>query len=536
MDAEWWVVVVIVVFLIIFIIILLVVLSVNRQPPSPQSTNVSQSQNFFNIDVQRNVDDSTQSNLATRKGMAKISARKFSGRVQGRPPRQTSIAAPLVTSQPLVPTVQKNVTPPPASIAGARPLLYFPERSSMDNSMDGGLTGDLFEPRGRNVHMLNLPNRDGAVNSPMDPLPFEHREGSHRIFSVTGNPSNGGSNIDFNALTQGNYGGYGNSLDMPAGGSMFQQNEYSYMGVLDSEFGTQTGNVQDVGTFRELNFGNDLATISPVDQQFTTQIVGERSVELLPSTISPTVPIEPISTIFHGRRELTSIPIGGKSVLMESPSTPILPVEDVSNDSDNDKKVTDVIGYSNAVIYLFQNGDIIREDNARVYVQSNLKIERLEVFAGDIYGIHKRQLYRLNSDDFGTNSWHWYSDDIINSLLGDDASTNIIHISTTFDGKYLWIQTETSGFLLESDSAPKLLSKEVYTRHLRRYYAADKDTFTEVDTVLHKLIAYPSGQRREGVVMGVVDHTNKLHTIAIEDVSKYVSIKIVKWLPYYIDR
>lgn len=565
MDNEWWIVVVVVVVLVILIIILLVVLSVNRQPQTFEETTNNKFFNVSNIHVETNGNNTIQPKRGSQGQMPKVTPKRVGSVRHGRPPRDTSLKVAPVNSPQNSHTFQQHASVAAPSRQISQGAIYLPREpvmyNSMDNSLDGGLSGDLFERRNKNVHVLQQRNSEIIANSPFEPLPFEGQRGNIRYGVVGGRKDNinsameplpfegrnGSNNMDFNVLTQGTYGGYGNNLDVQ-GGETFSSQGYNYAGVLDPV----SGDTQNGSMFREF-VTNDLPPITSVEGAALLSVD-------IRDHIDPSTQLSNVSSpLFPGRRELTSIPIGSSTVLTAAPiqsddvvSPNLLnspkpeAIEEVHTDteytnvdtnSEEDKKVADVIAYSNALIYLFKNGDIIREDNSRIYVTSNRKIEHLEVFGGYIYGLQEQQLYKLDGDTFTTNEWRWKSDDSIDTILEGSARTNVVHVSSTFDGTYLWVQTSLMGFLIMVDGNEyKLVSKEVYPRHLRRYYASDTDHYTEVDITKRKVIAHPSGKSRDGVIAGVMDHTHKLFTISNEDGKRWSAIRIVRWVPYYIDR
>lgn len=188
--------------------------------------------------------------------------------------------------------------------------------------------------------------------------------------------------------------------------------------------------------------------------------------------------------------------------------------------------VIDVTSYSNAVLALMKDGNIIREtDDQRDVVANNIKLKRLESFNGTLYGISvDGRVFSLNNDTFGTRKWMW-------NLTS--FPTGVIHTSATHDGRHFWVQTSTDGLLYDR----KLRVKEnVDMRGKKRVYGGDKDIYVEIDTQNNTATLQPNNETVRNVAGAVITHDNHLKTLKPSQTRLFSDIRLINWTPAYIKR
>lgn len=128
------------------------------------------------------------------------------------------------------------------------------------------------------------------------------------------------------------------------------------------------------------------------------------------------------------------------------------------------REMKDIIIHNNTIIQLFENGVLSTERNPFSGRRQN--ITKIESFCDSVYGLANGVIYRTAS--VSNVSWEEAS----------DSKAKVIHISTTGDGKYLWFQTKTIGYLLDENH-------DVYYKiktTLIRNYGASKEDYIECDS------------------------------------------------------
>lgn len=202
----------------------------------------------------------------------------------------------------------------------------------------------------------------------------------------------------------------------------------------------------------------------------------------------------------------------------ESISSPFLEFDD---HREGKPYVVDITTYSTALIVLLHDGSLIRDNNdVKVKISSNLRMERLEVFGGYIYGISEGILYKLSSDIFKDTKYIW-------SPI-KAAPTGITHISATLDGKRLWLQAKGKGYIYNSSF--ENLSTVDYPSG-RRIYGTDASTYIDIKDD-HGITS--KGESFANITGAVIDYYGHVTTLSREQAQIYSDIRLINWMPYYI--
>ena len=206
--------------------------------------------------------------------------------------------------------------------------------------------------------------------------------------------------------------------------------------------------------------------------------------------------------------------------------------------------VIDVCSYSNATLFLLEDGNIIREiideesdllkrqsddirdekKSLRQRATNNVKLIRITSFDGYLYGVGiDNKLYTLPNSHFLTCNWLWN--------LAEWAPTDIKHISSTHDFSHLWIQTNTLGYLYSNPS--NLVSKTPYM-NLKRVYGRDVQHYIDIDAKNYTATTHPDGTIVYNVYNAALSYYDEVVAIHPADHNEYRGITIVNWRPYYI--
>lgn len=193
--------------------------------------------------------------------------------------------------------------------------------------------------------------------------------------------------------------------------------------------------------------------------------------------------------------------------------------------------VIDACTYSNYNIYLLRSGSIIVEEigdcgsgNSRV-VNSNIVAERIVAYDGTILAVHSGTIYRLQLNSFSTSVWQWERDSLF--------PVNIIDLSVTDDGEWLWIQTKTEGYLFHR----RILTERInYSSMERRIYGADRYHYLELDRELCQGKMYPERTPLTNVCYGRATAEGGWVTVGLDQQRKYERIVMLNWRPYFLRR
>lgn len=190
--------------------------------------------------------------------------------------------------------------------------------------------------------------------------------------------------------------------------------------------------------------------------------------------------------------------------------------------------VIDVCSYSNATVFLLEDGNIIceidKDTKNRYRASNNIPLIRITSFDGYLHAVgtdHK--LYSLPNNYFPTTNWMWN--------VADWAPTDIKHISSTHDSSHLWIQTSSTGLLY---SAPGVISSKTPYSNMKRVYGRDVNHYIDIDPLKFTAKIYPGNTLVHNVYDGALSYYDEVIAIHPSERNEYRGITIVNWRPYYI--
>lgn len=197
---------------------------------------------------------------------------------------------------------------------------------------------------------------------------------------------------------------------------------------------------------------------------------------------------------------------------------------DIIENTTNHSAIVDVCSYSDATVFVLENGNIIYETQTRTRITNNVHIRRIASFQGYLYGIGiDRKLYMLSTDYITKSTWQW--------TWVDWAPLEITHMSCTQNASHLWIQTANHGHLY---NAPSVMISKTEISNMRRIYGRDTEHYIEINDTTHAAIQYPSRTVTYNVLDAGLSYYDDLITIDTNQNREYRSVVIVNWKPYYI--
>lgn len=188
--------------------------------------------------------------------------------------------------------------------------------------------------------------------------------------------------------------------------------------------------------------------------------------------------------------------------------------------------VIDVCSYSNFTAYLLQDYNIICDDDKsrRTRKTNSVQLVRIITFNGYLYGLSKEgKMYFLSNDSIESSNWTW--------TFCNWTISNITHISSTYDGLFVWLQTASTGYLYNSDYN---LVSQTPARDIRRIYGKDVNNYVDLNPNKFTATTYPSGTVSHSVYDCALSYHNELVCVDAVDSKEYNRIVMVNWKPYYI--
>ena len=204
-------------------------------------------------------------------------------------------------------------------------------------------------------------------------------------------------------------------------------------------------------------------------------------------------------------------------------------------------KVIDICTYSTNTVFLLENTDITIENSnndkrendkgseknviKRYKKKNNVKLCKITTFYGYLYGLGENgYLYILQNISFESTDWLWQKIEW--------SVNNIIHISATYNGEYLWTQTDDNiGYLYDK---PNNVMEKLENVYDKRVYGRDEKNYVEINEIKHTAIIRPGNYKIDNIYDAALSYYNELVTINIDEKEKYKKVVIINWKLYYL--
>jgi len=189
-----------------------------------------------------------------------------------------------------------------------------------------------------------------------------------------------------------------------------------------------------------------------------------------------------------------------------------------------DHAIIDGCTHSDHKWWLLANNTIVDEHHHRSrIIEQNIKCKRITSFRGYMYALaHDGSLYTIPNNAITENYWHWNNCNLMNK--------NIVHISTTYDGNNLWIQTKTKGFLYDREM--KICMNMLYENG-KRVYGQTREHYIDIRN--NSARVNPSGKIYSDVLDAMLTCYNDILTIDTMDGKHYRGMVFVDWIVYYLE-
>jgi len=417
----------------------------------------------------------------------------------------------------------------------------------------------LMLNRDRNsiVHISETPKSKPFVDENKGRIKFYRNYNSERVREIQSDPNN-------KTIQESN-----KTLHSTGGNISYNRSSAGFNG-LSSKF--PVTELDDVLTSRQISIIENIGDVTPLSNNYQNDDVSPMNLRERPKiryasndTSSVDYEINSVGNFTDGPFDIRSgTSTDNRDGIITSVSTPCEMKDGVyycrndhninakdnylsefHNDSLNNhhgSAVIDVCSYSNATIFLLEDGNIICDvkdqdgnvlqigskcndiTSKRYRTSNNIKLRRITSFNGYLYGVcYDDKLYTLPNNLFPTLVWIWN--------YCDWAPSNIKHISSTHNSDHIWIQTNTTGFLY---SNPNLSPITVSYPYGKRVYGRDIDHYIDIDPNNCTAKITPSGIIVNNVYDAALSYYDEVVAIHPSDRSEYRAITIVNWAPYYI--
>nr|QBK91136.1 MAG: uncharacterized protein LCPAC202_01100 [Pithovirus LCPAC202] len=227
----------------------------------------------------------------------------------------------------------------------------------------------------------------------------------------------------------------------------------------------------------------------------------------------------------------------------------------------------DVIQEGDNTLMLLGDGNIMREiyshnGSGRLeMIKSDRIIEQFASMGSNISnniilcGLSQGRLYQVNGETSTANSWKW--------KLSDWAPSGITHISHSYDGNYLWIQSPISSSLILQTSnnipsrrnvpfrkkltqcgnlyrfigmeeSPVLVKQILLPWRIIRIYGRNDVCYLEINQITHRAIRYPKGDTIRNCHLGLLMPNGKVYKIGEGNNLKIRNIRLIREIPHLI--
>ncbi len=202
--------------------------------------------------------------------------------------------------------------------------------------------------------------------------------------------------------------------------------------------------------------------------------------------------------------------------------------------------IIDIFRFQNLNHLLLDSGSILRDKNNNLgTIFSDRKMTRIETFQGRLVALadnidDRTVLYQLKtkcSRRHKTKTWKWEK---IPWFQFEDTE-QVIHIDTTNDGKFFWVQTKSfpdqlnefdivyRGYLFDSRGTPFQIEK--FEANNIRVYGRNCLTFMNIDQVKNKAIRHPAEDDIDDVVHGGLSDIGDV--IKFGNTTQYKQVRII---------
>lgn len=185
--------------------------------------------------------------------------------------------------------------------------------------------------------------------------------------------------------------------------------------------------------------------------------------------------------------------------------------------------IRDIFKFKNLNYLLLDSGSILRDKNNNLTtIFSDRKMTRIETFQGRLVALSddindRTSLYQLKTKCYShhvSKTWKW--EKIPWFQFDDTQNEQVIHIDTTNDGKFFWVQTKLfpdqlnefdisyRGYLFDSRSGPFQI--ENFEANNIRVHGRNCLTFLDIDQEKNKAIRHPAEDDIDDVVQGALNN------------------------------
>lgn len=153
-------------------------------------------------------------------------------------------------------------------------------------------------------------------------------------------------------------------------------------------------------------------------------------------------------------------------------------------------------------------------------IEPGSDISHIVNFNGYLHCVLSGKLYYLDNNTLEKNIWSWKS--------VSWSPENIVDVSVPHDKTFIWVRTNTKGFLFDVNG--KVIEKTKDVR--RRTYGIDRNNYIIFDHDGNAIV-HPGSSAIRDVRDAVIDYRGELFYLNKHD-KRYRMMRLVNWKAFYI--
>lgn len=165
-----------------------------------------------------------------------------------------------------------------------------------------------------------------------------------------------------------------------------------------------------------------------------------------------------------------------------------------------------------------------KKDGRTCKIKSNLSLTRIIAFRGTLFAVSDGKLYQQDPTSIGKKSVFWFQ--------LDNMPTGIIWITKTLDDKYLWIQNNDKGFLINCKI--RVVDEIKIDSNVRRIFGRTVNTVADLNITTHVLNLVNCNKKFVNIGQAVFNFNNEIVFVRQRSSNTVTGIRIILFCPYFL--
>lgn len=156
-------------------------------------------------------------------------------------------------------------------------------------------------------------------------------------------------------------------------------------------------------------------------------------------------------------------------------------------------------------------------------IRSNLSLTRIIAFNGVLFAVSDGKLYQQDPTSIGKKTIFWFQ--------LDNMPTGIIWITKTADDRYLWIQNNDKGFLINCKI--RVVDEIRIDNSIRRIFGRTVSTVADLNINTHVLNLVNCNKKFVNIGQAIFNFNNEIVFIRQKQ-SDVIGIRLILFCPFYL--